>query len=165
MSAYKTYWIYLMVNLERGRQYFIYGGYIITFGQQVQICFDTKSPLENSIPKWGGTKQRGRLFCVTNWQSGAWHMFRFHSSWLSVYHFGNLRITILTSSYFESRLHSAFKIAFKVAFWKQNTDFAFQKGNTLLECQTVILFRYVLIDKYIIFSVFIKKITKRSSTW
>jgi len=59
-----------MVNLERGKQNLIYGGNIITFEKQVQICFDTKSPFEYSISEWGGTKPRGRLFCVTNCQSG-----------------------------------------------------------------------------------------------
>jgi len=41
----KKYWICTMVNLERGKQYFIYEGYITTFKKQVKVGFDTKSPL------------------------------------------------------------------------------------------------------------------------
>jgi len=55
----KKYWICTMVNLKRGRQYFIYGGYITTFEKQVQTCLDTKCPLEYSILKWGGTNHGG----------------------------------------------------------------------------------------------------------
>jgi len=69
MSEYKKYWICTMVNLERGRQYFIHAEYIITFGKQVRISVDIRSPLENSIPKWGEKKTLRRLFCVINWQS------------------------------------------------------------------------------------------------
>jgi len=64
----QKYWICTMVNLERGRRYFIYGRYIITFERQVQICFDTKSPLEFFFQNEVGQNHRGGFF---EWQTGS----------------------------------------------------------------------------------------------
>jgi len=51
-----------MVNLECGKQYFIHGRYNTTFKWQVQIFFNTKSPLEYSIFKMGFDKTTGEAF-------------------------------------------------------------------------------------------------------
>jgi len=68
MSAYKKYWISTIVNLERGKNYFIYWGYIIKFGKQWRMCFDTKSPSETLFQNGAGENHKKGFFA---WQTGS----------------------------------------------------------------------------------------------